>query len=385
MEAVARARGPRRGARRRPRPRHPAVRRGGADDAADRGRAAADRRRVAQQPARVHRPRPGHAQGAGHGLDAAWRPRRRPSLRRPRRDPPRAGRTSTSRWTAVGLVVDWADWDRLHRAAGLLPEKSEHPLGYESVLHDRPTTAGGSQVGYVTSFLYSPVLQRHVGLARVRPDHAAAGHRGAPGDRPEPRQHDRARAHREAPPVQPREEDGQAMSGTSTATVRRDRRRRWPQRSGQRRLPRQGRAAHPGPRAAPPRRRRGDHRGAGARVLLHHVLLRAQPAAAGDHPRARPGRARVPAADDAVLVPPDRRRRLPAARRRPRPERPGDPPPLASRRRRLRPLPPRPRPGLPGGPAAVRQPAARRLRQGPRGPGRREVAARPPRRASTGR
>jgi aminomethyltransferase len=43
------------------------------------------------------------------------------------------------------------------------------------VLHARPTTAGGSQVGYVTSFVYSPVLQRHIGLARVRPDHAAPG------------------------------------------------------------------------------------------------------------------------------------------------------------------------------------------------------------------
>ena len=81
----------------------------------------------------------------------------------------------TSRWTSVGIVVDWADWDQLHRAAGLLPEKNERPLGYESVLHDRPTTAGGSQVGYVTSFLYSPLLQRHVGLARVRPEFAAPG------------------------------------------------------------------------------------------------------------------------------------------------------------------------------------------------------------------
>jgi aminomethyltransferase len=81
----------------------------------------------------------------------------------------------TSRWASVGIVVDWAEWDRLHRDAGVLPPKDEHPLSYESVLHDRPTTDGGSQVGYVTSFLYSPVLQRHVGLARVRPDLAGPG------------------------------------------------------------------------------------------------------------------------------------------------------------------------------------------------------------------
>jgi aminomethyltransferase len=79
----------------------------------------------------------------------------------------------TSRWTAVGIVVDWADWDRLYRDAGLLPPKSEHPLPYESMLYD--ADENGTQLGYVTSFMYSPVLQRHIGLARVRPDRAAAG------------------------------------------------------------------------------------------------------------------------------------------------------------------------------------------------------------------
>ncbi len=32
-----------------------------------------------------------------------------------------------------------------------------------------------AEVGYCTSFVYSPVLQRHIGIARVRPDLAAAG------------------------------------------------------------------------------------------------------------------------------------------------------------------------------------------------------------------
>ena len=77
----------------------------------------------------------------------------------------------TSRWATVGVVVDWADWDRLHREAGLLTVKDEHPLPYESMLYDDR----GEQVGYATSFMYSPVLQRHIGLARVRPQLAAAG------------------------------------------------------------------------------------------------------------------------------------------------------------------------------------------------------------------
>jgi aminomethyltransferase len=73
---------------------------------------------------------------------------------------------ATSRWATVGLVVDWSHWDRIHRDAGLLPPKSEHPLPYESMLYD----GDRNQVGYVTSFVYSPVLQRHIGIARVRPD-----------------------------------------------------------------------------------------------------------------------------------------------------------------------------------------------------------------------
>lgn len=77
----------------------------------------------------------------------------------------------TSRWATVGIVVDWQDWNRLYRDAGLLPPKNEHPLPYESMLYDE----AGTQVGYATSFMYSPVLQRHVGLARVHPTLADPG------------------------------------------------------------------------------------------------------------------------------------------------------------------------------------------------------------------
>jgi aminomethyltransferase len=79
----------------------------------------------------------------------------------------------TSRWASVGIVADWEDWDRVHRDAGLLVPKDEHPLPYESMLYDAAT--GGTQVGYTTSFMYSPVLQRHIGLARVRPELIAPG------------------------------------------------------------------------------------------------------------------------------------------------------------------------------------------------------------------
>jgi aminomethyltransferase len=36
---------------------------------------------------------------------------------------------------------------------------------------------GSQRVGYATSFMYSPVLQRHIAMARVRPDLAKVGTR----------------------------------------------------------------------------------------------------------------------------------------------------------------------------------------------------------------
>lgn len=79
--------------------------------------------------------------------------------------------SGASRWATTGIVVDWQDWNRLHREAGLLPVKDEIPLSWESWLRDD----SGTQIGYATSVTYSPVLQRHIGIARVRPPLAEPG------------------------------------------------------------------------------------------------------------------------------------------------------------------------------------------------------------------
>ena len=50
----------------------------------------------------------------------------------------------TSRWATVGLVLDWADYDRVYNQAGLIPPKDETPLEW------------------------------HIAMARVRPDLAAS-------------------------------------------------------------------------------------------------------------------------------------------------------------------------------------------------------------------
>jgi aminomethyltransferase len=77
----------------------------------------------------------------------------------------------TSRWKMVGLMVDWREWDRHFGEAGLIPPKDETPVVYEMMLYDDD----GARVGYTTSFMYSPMLQRHIAMARVQPQLAAAG------------------------------------------------------------------------------------------------------------------------------------------------------------------------------------------------------------------
>jgi aminomethyltransferase len=77
----------------------------------------------------------------------------------------------TSRWRLTGLVVDWADYDRIYDRAGLIPPKDHTPIHEEYFVYDD----AGAQVGYATSLMYSPILQRHIALTRVRPELAAAG------------------------------------------------------------------------------------------------------------------------------------------------------------------------------------------------------------------
>ena len=142
-----------------------------------------------------------------------------------------------------------------------------------------------------------------------------------------------AKAATKATARQPRRQDQRRRPD-----LRRDRRRWRSQRPDQRRLPRQGRAQDADPRAALAVRRRGDHRGAPPGLLVHDVLVRAEPAPAGHHPRPRADQARLHAAPDVVDLRADGERRLPVARPGPRREPQGDRPPQQARRRRLQPV-----------------------------------------------
>jgi aminomethyltransferase len=79
----------------------------------------------------------------------------------------------TSRWRLTGLVIDWREHDRIYGAAGLIPPKDHSPIQDEYYVYDDD----GNQLGYATSLMYSPMLQRHIALARVPISLAAPGSR----------------------------------------------------------------------------------------------------------------------------------------------------------------------------------------------------------------
>ena len=88
----------------------------------------------------------------------------RPALERELRD-------KSSRWKLTGLVLDWRDYDRHYDAAGLIPPKDHTPVQDEYYVYD----GAGTQLGYATSLMYSPMLQRHIALARVPLDRTKPG------------------------------------------------------------------------------------------------------------------------------------------------------------------------------------------------------------------
>jgi aminomethyltransferase len=88
----------------------------------------------------------------------------RPALERELRD-------KSSRWKLTGLILDWQDYDRHFDAAGLIPPKDHTPIQDEYYVYDDH----GTQLGYATSLMYSPMLQRHIALARVPLDRTKPG------------------------------------------------------------------------------------------------------------------------------------------------------------------------------------------------------------------
>jgi aminomethyltransferase len=83
----------------------------------------------------------------------------------------RESREGSSRWRTVGITVDWEDWNRVYNERGLIPPKDHTPEHGGMMIYDEKV----ERIGYTPSFVYSPIVQRHVGIARVHPEHAAVG------------------------------------------------------------------------------------------------------------------------------------------------------------------------------------------------------------------
>jgi len=81
-------------------------------------------------------------------------------------------RNKSSRWKVTGLVLDWRDYDRHYDDAGLIPPKDHTPVQDEYYVY---SDEGVTQIGYATSLMYSPMLQRHIALARVPLDRSTPG------------------------------------------------------------------------------------------------------------------------------------------------------------------------------------------------------------------
>ncbi len=85
--------------------------------------------------------------------------------------------TRATRWQTVGIMLDVESYERTYAGCGLIPPKEgvliRGSLGlYSSDLDEHP---GGSYVGYGTSLSWSPILKRHIAIAKLPVDVAAQG------------------------------------------------------------------------------------------------------------------------------------------------------------------------------------------------------------------
>jgi len=80
----------------------------------------------------------------------------------------------TNRWTTVGLEVDWHDYDRVFRDAGILPPK--HELYRESTMSIyRRNDKEWDYAGYASTFVYSSLLKTPIAIAKIPLDLAMPG------------------------------------------------------------------------------------------------------------------------------------------------------------------------------------------------------------------
>jgi aminomethyltransferase len=80
-------------------------------------------------------------------------------------------KNGTSRFKVVGIEVDWRAYEAAHNDIGLIARKDHLPIEEAIYLYD----AAGQYIGYVTSFMYSPILKKHIAIGKVPLTHSQPG------------------------------------------------------------------------------------------------------------------------------------------------------------------------------------------------------------------
>ena len=74
--------------------------------------------------------------------------------------------TGSSRWKTVGLAIDWREYDRLHREAGIMTPKDG--LLIESTMSIyRRSDIPWQYAGYASSFMWSSIKKQHIAIAKL--------------------------------------------------------------------------------------------------------------------------------------------------------------------------------------------------------------------------
>lgn len=80
----------------------------------------------------------------------------------------------SSRWTTVGLEIDWHDYERVHRQAGIPTPKYEHYCE-DTMSTYRRGKKEWDYAGYASSFLFSSLLKKPIAIAKLPLDLAEVG------------------------------------------------------------------------------------------------------------------------------------------------------------------------------------------------------------------
>lgn len=75
----------------------------------------------------------------------------------------------TSRWKTVGLEVDPLAYENLYHNVGLMAPKADVFIqGTQYIYnHDWNVNANSKWIGYTTSFMFSPILKKHIAIGKV--------------------------------------------------------------------------------------------------------------------------------------------------------------------------------------------------------------------------